>query len=476
MASPDLPDQTPEPKPSPAPCSAVVESILTGHASGPLKGVFETPGDKSISHRALIFGALATGETRIEGLLLSDDIMRTAEALRSMGAQVEPTGTPDPAATVGSFLVRGRGVQGLTAPKDVLDFGNAGTGVRLMLGVLAGHPFAAHLTGDHSLRRRPMGRVVTPLRMMGLEADLCEGDRLPAMVRGADRPLPIRYEVPVPSAQVKSAILLAGLHAAGQTEVREATATRDHTERMLKAFGASVTSEPLRDGGSGQVILLEGQPELIGRPIEVPGDPSSAAFGLVAGLIVPGSSCRVTGVMLNPARTGLLDCLEEMGAAIDYGHKRESGGEEIADLSVEAPAALNGIHVPPERAPSMIDEYPILAIAAANAQGRSRFDGLGELRVKESDRLSATARGLAACGVSVEIEGDSLVIDGCGPGGVPGGGRIDSDGDHRIAMAFAILGLASKTPVTVTGAEMIATSFPRFRETMAALGADLRAS
>ncbi len=439
--------------------------LLVAEPSGPLTGVFATPGDKSVSHRALIFAALSTGETTIEGLLEGDDVVRTGRALEAMGAGVERRGP-------GAWTVRGLGVQGLRAPGDVLDFGNSGTGVRLMMGVLAGHPFPVHVTGDASLRSRPMERVIAPLRLMGLEADLAEGGRLPARLRGGEPLVPIAYDVPVPSAQVKSAVLLAGLHAPGETTVIEAVPTRDHTERLLRSFGAEVSVSVREDGAS--VITLQGQPELTGRAVRVPGDPSSAAFALVAGAIVPGSDLTLSHVMLNDRRTGLITCLQEMGADLTI-HARDGGegGEPMGDLHIRADG-LKGIHVPAERAPSMIDEYPALAMAAACATGTSVFEGLHELRVKESDRLAAVAEGLSACGVSLEVEGDRLTVEGLGSGGVPGGAVVDSRGDHRIAMAFAVLGLGSKAPVTVTQASMIATSFPGFAAMFRDLGASMR--
>ncbi len=434
---------------------------LVARAGSSLAGTFTVPGDKSISHRALIFGALSRGETAITGLLEADDVLRTAGALKAMGIDVERLGP-------GQWRLRGAGVGGLRGPDDILDFGNSGTGVRLMMGVLAGHPFPVMVTGDESLRRRPMERVLVPLRQMGLSADLREGGRLPATLRGGDPALPIRYRVPVPSAQVKSAVLLAGLHAPGETTVIEPIATRDHTERMLRAFGADVSVED--DPSEGDVICVKGDAELVGMPVAVPRDPSSAAFGLVAGLIVEGSRIEVPGVMLNPGRSGLLDCLEDMGAELERAAPRDSGGESVADLRVVA-GPLKGAHIPAERAPSMIDEYPILAMAAACAEGVSRFDGLGELRVKESDRLAAIANGLAACGVPVSVEGDTLTVTGCGPGGVPGDAVIDAHGDHRIAMSFLVLGLAAQKPITVTGCATIATSFPDFQAQMTGVGA-----
>ncbi|MGF1455117.1 MAG: 3-phosphoshikimate 1-carboxyvinyltransferase [Alphaproteobacteria bacterium] len=434
---------------------------LTARPSPPLSGCFATPGDKSMSHRALILGALSIGETRITGLLESDDILRTAAAVGSMGAVLHR-------AQSGAWTVRGAGVGGLSAPADILDFGNSGTGVRLMMGVLAGYDFPVFVTGDSSLRSRPMERVIAPLRLMGLDADLQEGGRLPARLRGAAPPLPIRYTVPVPSAQVKSAILLAGLHAPGATTVIEPVATRDHTERMLTAFGARLESAPSADGG--RAITVAGDAELVGTAVAVPGDPSSAAFGLVAGLIVGGSRVEVTNVMLNPGRSGLLTTLEEMGATVTRQREVVAGGEPVCDLAVTA-GPLQAVTVPAERAPSMIDEYPILAVAAAFAEGTTRLEGLAELRVKESDRLSATAAGLQACGVCVTVEDDTLIVEGRGPEGVPGGGHVAAGGDHRIAMAFLVLGLAAQAPVSVSGCAMIATSFPSFLDRMGGIGA-----
>ncbi len=441
--------------------AATIPDRLTARPSAALSGRFITPGDKSMSHRALILGALATGETRIEGLLESDDILRTAAAVGALGAVLEREGP-------GQWTVRGAGVGGLTAPSDVLDFGNSGTGVRLMMGVLAGCDFPVFVTGDSSLRGRPMERVIAPLRLMGMDAELQDGGRLPARLRGAAPPVPIRYTVPVPSAQVKSAVLLAGLHAPGATTVIEPVATRDHTERMVKAFGAELETQEAE--GGGQAITVKGDAELVGTPVTVPGDPSSAAFGLVAGLIVAGSEVLVSDVLLNPGRSGLLTSLEEMGADIARHDERLSGGEPVCDLLVKA-GPLKGVTVPASRAPSMIDEYPILAVAAAFAEGTTRLEGLAELRVKESDRLAATANGLKACGVSVTVEGDTLIVEGRGIAGVPGGAHLDAHGDHRIAMAFLVLGLAAQAPVSVSGSAMIATSFPSFLERMTGLGA-----
>jgi len=419
------------------------------------------PGDKSISHRALILGALAVGRTRIEGLLEGEDVLRTAAAVRALGAEAERGAD-------GVWTVTGVGVGGFAEPGDVLDFGNSGTGIRLMLGALASSPLTAVFTGDASLRRRPMGRVARPLERMGARILARDGDRLPLTLVGATDPLPISYTLPVPSAQVKSAVLLAGLNAPGETTVIEPLATRDHTERMLRHFGAAVRVEPL--GTSGRRVTLIGQPELKPAPVAVPADPSSAAFPLVAALIVPQSDIVIERLMINPLRTGLITTLAEMGAAIAFDNRHQNGGEEVADMRVRA-SALTGVDVPPERAPSMIDEYPVLAVAAAFAAGTTRMRGLKELRVKESDRLAATAAGLRACGVDCAIEGDDLIVHGRGR--AAGGGTVETHMDHRIAMAFLVMGLASDQPVRVDDTAFIATSFPDFAGTMRRLGAEL---
>ena len=416
------------------------------------------PGDKSISHRALIFGALATGRTRITGLLEAEDVINTAKAVTAMGA---------PAAKVGAvWEVQGRGVGGLRQPDGPLDFGNAGTGTRLMMGVIAGHDMRVVMTGDASLSRRPMRRVLGPLKQMGVEV---EGDRdmLPLTLRGSADLVPIEYTLPVPSAQVKSAILIAGLHAAGETTVIEAEPTRDHTERMLRAFGADVRVA-MREGKTA--ITIVGQPELTGRDIVVPGDPSSAAFLACAALIVPGSEIVIEGVLVNPTRIGLYITLAEMGGDVALRNERVEGGEPIADIRVRY-SQLKGVRVPPGRAPSMIDEYPILACVAAFAAGETRMEGLGELKVKESDRLAATAEGLHANGVTARVDGDTLIVTGSTGGNVPGGGTVATHLDHRIAMAFLTMGLASVAPITVDDTAMIATSFPEFRGLMERLGA-----
>jgi 3-phosphoshikimate 1-carboxyvinyltransferase len=432
------------------------------HPAGrPLSGRIAIPGDKSISHRALMFGALAIGETRITGLLTGEDVLRTAAAMRALGAEV----TRDADDT---WRVAGRGVGGLTEPADVLDMGNSGTAARLLCGILATHPVFAVMTGDASLRRRPMRRVTEPLSATGARFASRDGGRLPLAVEGARNPLPIEYRVPVPSAQVKSAMLLAGLNAPGETRVEEPEATRDHSENMLRHFGATVAVEA---AGRGRLITLQGQPELRAADVVVPGDPSSAAFPLVAALLVPGSAITIPAVGLNPLRCGLFATLEEMGADVVVENRRTQGGEPVGDLVVRA-GPLRAVDVPAERAPSMIDEYPILAVAAAAARGTSRMRGLKELRVKESDRLSATAELLTANGVRIGIEGDDLIVHGH-DGPPPGDGAVITHMDHRIAMAALVLGMASGRPVTVDDATFIDTSFPGFTALMNGAGARL---
>ncbi|MBX6740609.1 MAG: 3-phosphoshikimate 1-carboxyvinyltransferase [Acetobacteraceae bacterium] len=416
----------------------------------PLSGRLRVPGDKSISHRALMFGALAVGTTPIEGLLEGEDVLRTAAAMRALGAVVERLGP-------GRWQVAGRGVGGLVEPADVLDMGNSGTAARLLTGLLAGHPIFAVLTGDASLRRRPMRRVTDPLAATGAQFWSREGGRMPLAVRGVADPLPLDYRLPVASAQVKSACLLAGLCARGITRVTEPEPTRDHTENMLRHFGATLRVE---DTPAGRVIELQGQPELAAAPILVPGDPSSAAFLLVAALLVPGSRLVIENVGLNPLRTGLFDTLREMGAKLRVENARTEGGEPVGDLVVEH-SELRAVDVPPGRAPSMIDEYPVLAVAAAAARGTTRMRGLKELRVKESDRLAATAALLEANGVRAEIEGDDMLVHGTG-GAIPGGGTVATHMDHRIAMSALVMGLAARSPVTVDDAGFIETSFPGF--------------
>ena len=436
---------------------------MTARPSGPLRGTAEVPGDKSVSHRALILGALAVGETRVTGLLEGEDVLATAEAMRAFGAEVTRTGE-------GAWSVHGVGTGGFAEPDRVIDCGNSGTGVRLIMGAMATSPITATFTGDASLSGRPMARITDPLAGFGARAVGRSGGRLPLTMIGADSPVPVRYTTPVPSAQVKSAVLLAGLNAPGETVVIEREPTRDHTERMLNGFAAKVSVE---DTAEGRVITLVGQPEL--RPVEiaVPRDPSSAAFPVCAALVVPGSEVTVPGIGLNPTRAGLYDTLVEMGADLSFENRREEGGEPVADLVARFSDRMRGVEVPPERAASMIDEYPILSIVAANAGGPTIMRGVKELRVKESDRIDAMATGLRACGVEVEEGEDWWIVHGRGPGGVPGGARVEARLDHRIAMSFLICGLASAKGVTVDDAGPIATSFPVFEGLMTALGATL---
>lgn len=441
-----------------------VPQPLTAERATPLSGICTVPGDKSISHRALILGLLAVGETKVSGLLEGEDVLRTADAARALGATVEHLGP-------GSWRIMGVGVGSLLEPKGVLDFGNAGTGSRLMMGVIGGHPIRATFDGDASLRKRPMGRILDPLKKMGVEVlESAEGNRLPLTIRGAADAIPIEYETPVASAQIKSAVLFCGLNAPGETIVIENEASRDHTEKMLAYFGADVKSVP--HGAYGRRITLKGRPELSPRPIVVPADPSSAAFPLVAALIVPGSDIVIRSVMMNPLRIGLIITLREMGADITELERRVEGGEDVADLRVRY-SALKGVNVPAERAPSMIDEYPVLAVAAAFATGETRMNGLQELRVKESDRLQAVADGLAANGVQYQIIGDDLIVSGQGRA-APGGGLAATHMDHRIAMSFLVMGMASEKPVTVDDTTFIATSFPDFLPLMTRLGGMFR--
>jgi len=433
---------------------------LTARRHGPLKGRIRVPGDKSISHRALILGALAVGETKISGLLEGEDVLNTANAVRALGARVERRDE-------GEWRVHGIGVGGFSQPAAPLDFGNSGTGCRLMLGAVAGCPVTVTFNGDASLRKRPMRRVLEPLERIGAHTLTSSDGRLPLTLAGARDPIPIVFEPQVPSAQLKSAVLLAGLAAPGETVVIEAEATRDHTEKMLAHFGAKLRVDVLP---AGRRIALSGQPELTPRPIVVPADPSSAAFPLVAALITPGSELIIEGVMLNPLRAGLFATLAEMGASIERLATRSEGGEEIADLRIRA-GALRGVEVPAARAPAMIDEYPVLAVAAAFAEGMTVMRGLKELRVKESDRLAATAALLRVNGVDVDIEGDDLIVHG--KGRVPGGGIVATHMDHRIAMSALVMGLASEKPVQADDTAFIATSFPGFAGLMRALGADL---
>jgi len=436
-------------------------SPLTARRNGPLAGRVRVPGDKSISIRALILGSLAVGETRISGMLEGEDVFNTANALRALGARVERSGERQ-------WCVRGVGVAGFAEPAAALDFGNSGTGCRLALGAVAGCPVTAIFDGDASLRTRPMRRVLDPLERMGARTVQSADGRLPLTLAGARDPIPIVFEPPVPSAQLKSAALLAGLAAPGETVVIEKEATRDHTEKMLTHFGAEVRVEPA--GEHGRRITLVGQPELAPKPVVVPADPSSAAFPLIAALITPSSDIILEGVMMNPLRTGLLTTLAEMGAVIERIETREEGGEAVADLRVRA-GALRGVEVPAGRAPSMIDEYPVLAVAAAFADGTTRMRGLKELRVKESDRLAATAAMLRNNGIAAEIEGDDLIVHGNGR--ASGGGLVTTHMDHRIAMSAMVMGLASDKPVQIDDGAFIATSFPGFVGLMQSLGADL---
>ncbi|MGI9475301.1 MAG: 3-phosphoshikimate 1-carboxyvinyltransferase [Hyphomicrobiaceae bacterium] len=441
--------------------AAALEPLRARRADA-MTGRVRVPGDKSISHRALMFGGMATGSLRITGLLEAEDVLNTAAAMRAFGAVVERLDD-------GSWRVAGRGVGGLIQPAEPLDFGNAGTGTRLIMGVIAGHDMTVKLIGDASLSRRPMGRVLGPLRTMGLE--VLDGDRetLPLTIRGSASLVPITYTLPVPSAQVKSAILIAGLMARGTTTVLEAEATRDHTERMLRYLGAEVVCEP-RDNMTA--ITVSGDAELVGRDIIVPGDPSSAAFLIAAAVIVPGSDVTVEGVLINETRSGFYTTLREMGADVSFENARDEGGERVADIRART-SKLTGVAVPPKRAPSMIDEYPVLAVVAAFADGETRMQGLAELKVKESDRLAATADGLAANGVTARVEGDDLIVTGGAT--VTGGGTVATHLDHRIAMAFLTLGLATEKPVTVDDAGIIATSFKEFSDLMGTLGASFEA-
>jgi 3-phosphoshikimate 1-carboxyvinyltransferase len=434
---------------------------LEARSSGPLSGKVRVPGDKSISHRALILGALTVGRTRISGLLEGEDVLNTAKSMRTLGAKVERSGDF-------AWVVHGVGVAGFAQPQGPLDFGNSGTGCRLVMGAVAGCPISAVFDGDASLRSRPMRRVLDPLELMGAKVGVSEpGGRLPLTLNGARDPVPIVYRTPVASAQIKSAVLLAGLAAPGVTTVIEQEASRDHTELMLRHFGAEIVSTP--EGAHGRRIALTGQAELHGADVVVPADPSSAAFPIVAALIVEGSDIVLSDVMTNPLRTGLFKTLREMGASIEESETRGDAGEPMARLRVRA-SKLRGVEVPPERAPSMIDEYLVLAVAASLAEGTTVMRGLKELRVKESDRLAATADMLRVNGVKVEIAGDDLVVEGRGH--VPGGGLVSTHMDHRIAMSALVMGLAADKPVKVDDTAFIATSFPDFIPMMRSLGAE----
>ena len=433
---------------------------LTARRGGPLTGAALVPGDKSVSHRALILGALAVGETRITGLLEGQDVLDTASAMRAFGAEVTRVGE-------GEWVVHGVGVGGFAEPAGVIDCGNSGTGVRLIMGAMATTPITATFTGDASLSRRPMRRITDPLALFGAEITAREGGLLPVTIRGAAEALPVRYATPVASAQIKSAVLLAGLNAPGETVVIEAEPTRDHTERMLAGFGARITTEVTDEG---RVITLTGRPELVAQPVAVPRDPSSAAFPVAAALLVRGSEITVPGVSRNPTRDGFYVTLAEMGADLTWSDDRLEGGEPVADLTVRH-GPLRGVAVPAERAASMIDEFPILAALAARAEGTTVMHGVAELRVKESDRIAAMADGLRANGVRVEDTADSLTVHGMGA--VPGGATVATHLDHRIAMSFLVLGLVSDAPITVDDGGPIATSFPDFLPLMRRLGADI---
>ncbi len=452
-----LPNEMTEPRDRLKPASS--------RAGRPLAGRARIPGDKSISHRSLMFGGLASGETRIRGLLEGEDVINTGRAMTAMGASILRDGE--------EWIVNGTGNGCLLAPESPLDFGNAGTGCRLTMGLVGVYDFASTFVGDASLQSRPMGRVLDPLRQMGVQVSARAGDRLPATLHGPETASPITYRVPMASAQVKSAVLLAGLNAPGITTVIEPVMTRDHTEKMLAGFGAELEVET--DAAGVRTIRLQGQGRLVGQSVQVPGDPSSSAFPLVAALIVPGSDIVIENVLMNSARTGLVTTLLEMGGDIEIADRRKAGGEEMADLRVRG-SDLRGVVVPPERAPSMIDEYPVLAVAAAFAEGETVMDGIEELRVKESDRLAAVARGLELNGVDCD-EGEAFLAVRGRPGGKglgsPRGGAVETHLDHRIAMSFLVMGLASEHPVTVDDSAIISTSFPEFMDLMTGLGASI---
>lgn len=439
---------------------------MSAHAAGPLAGTAAVPGDKSISHRAVILGAVAQGETEISGLLEGEDVLASIAAARALGASIGNSGP--------IWRIRGTGNGALLAPDAPLDFGNSGTGCRLFMGLLGAYDFASTFTGDASLSKRPMNRVLDPLRTMGCQVlQAGEGGTLPVTLRGAPVANPVEYRLPVASAQVKSAVLLAGLNTPGITSVIETVPTRDHTERMLAGFGAQIEISPAADGVSR--ISIEGQGRLVGQRLEVPCDPSSTAFVVVAALLVPGSDIEIGGVLMNPTRTGLLDTLMEMGGDIEIANRRGSGGEEIADLRIRH-SALRGIEVPAERAASMIDEYPVLSVAAALAEGETVMRGVGELRVKESDRLAAMEAGLLANGVACQTGGDWMRVTGSPGGKGLGGAKVTTHLDHRIAMSFLVMGMASEKAVTIDDAAPIDTSFPGFVDLMNGLGARIEGS
>ncbi len=437
---------------------------MTSSKSGPLSGTANVPGDKSISHRSLILGALSVGETRVSGLLEGQDVLDTGRAMQAFGADVINNGN-------GDWSVHGVGVGGFAEPDQVIDCGNSGTGVRLIMGAMATSPISATFTGDASLNGRPMGRITDPLALFGTQACGRQGGQLPMTLIGAADPVPVRYTVPMPSAQVKSAVLLAGLNAPGETVVIEKEATRDHTERMLAGFGAKLSIET---SDEDRIITLTGQPELTPQTIVVPRDPSSAAFPVCAALIVEGSDVLVPNIGLNPTRAGLFTTLREMGANLTYENEREEGGEPVADLRAKFSPDMQGIDVPPDRAASMIDEYPILSVVASFARGKTYMAGVKELRVKESDRIDAMAVGLRANGVKVDETEDSWTVHGEGPGSVAGGGTCATHLDHRIAMSFMCLGMATAKPVKIDDGGAIATSFPIFEGLMSELGAAIR--
>ena len=436
---------------------------MTSHKCTGLSGVVEVPGDKSISHRSLIFGAMALGKTEISGLLEGQDVLDTAKAMEAFGASVTNHGD-------GNWTVHGVGVGGFSEPDGVIDCGNSGTGVRLIMGAMATHDMTATFTGDASLNKRPMARVTDPIALFGAEAYGRKGGRLPMTIVGAKHPVPVRYTVPMPSAQVKSAVMLAGLNAPGETVIIEKEATRDHTERMLVGFGAEVDVEITAEG---RVITLGGYPELKPQTISVPRDPSSAAFPVCAALITEGSDILVPNIGLNPTRAGLYTTLREMGADLVFENERLEGGEPVADLRAKFSPNMKGIEVPPERAASMIDEYPILSVVASFAEGETIMRGVKELRVKESDRIDAMAKGLRANGMDIDEGEDWWIIHGKGMGNVPGGGLAETFLDHRIAMSFLTLGMGSEKPVHIDDGGPIVTSFPNFEPLMSALGAKL---
>lgn len=436
---------------------------LTAHplADTALAGQITIPGDKSISHRSLMLGAVAIGTTRISGLLEGQDVLATADAMRALGADITRNGP-------GDWTVKGVGIGGLQSPEGVLDFGNAGTGSRLVMGLVAGHEITATFTGDASLSHRPMDRILKPVSACGASYTAREGKFLPVTITGPRDALPLEYTSPVASAQIKSAVLLAGLNARGNTIVSEPKPSRDHTENMLRRMGAEISSK--RDSHGRNVVTLTGQPVLKAIDIQVPGDPSSAAFSLVAALITEGSAVTLTNVGMNPLRAGLIDVLDSMGAAIIASNRRDQGGERVADLLVQG-GPLKGAIAPPENAAAMIDEYPILAVAAALAEGQTELRGIEELRIKESDRISVVVNGLRAAGIEVEEFDDGMIVHGTGGRPPKGGCTIDAENDHRIGMSFLVLGLACQQPITITGADTIATSYPGFVADMTALGA-----